>query len=463
MNNINISAQPIGGNLKGIRGQIITFKADPFTHSAHQCYDYLPDGLIVMQNGHIADVSNYTDVIARHPQLNDIDTYTDAVITPGFIDCHTHYVQSPMIGSFGDTLLDWLNQYTFPTESRFIDKTFATVSARMFFRQLLEHGTTTANVFATTFETSVDAFFEESLRYDTRMISGKVLQDRNLPDTLKDTSAEESILLSEQLLNKWHHRGRQLYAVAPRFAPTSTPLQLKLAGELYQHYLPQGIYMHTHLDEAHNEIEWVRRLFPERSSYTDVYDHYGLLGPTSVMAHCCIVTDEEWQILHDRGCTVAHCPSSNLFLGDGRFKYWDAIQQSRPMNFGIGTDVGAGTNFSIPRQLGEAYKVAMLHDHSLDAIQSLYLATRGGATALHFQHLIGSIAPGYEADIAVIDLKPSEFAEWRLSFSESIFDKLFALFTLGLDNINKATYVAGRKVFDRSREHTHLYAAELRY
>ena len=185
-----------------------------------------------MQNGTITDVGNYTDVITRHPLLSDIDTYTDAVITPGFIDCHTHYVQSPMIGSFGDTLLDWLNQYTFPTESRFIDKDFAAISARMFFRQLLEHGTTTANVFATTFETSVDAFFEESMRYDTRMISGKVLQDRNLPDSLKDTSAEESISLSEQLLNKWHHRGRQLYAVAPRFAPTSTPLQLKLAGEL---------------------------------------------------------------------------------------------------------------------------------------------------------------------------------------------------------------------------------------
>lgn len=461
MNKTPLPVNPEGSPLKGIRGKTLSFTDDPFLRAEEECYEIHEDALIVIQDGKILDVGDYDDVIARYPQLKDIETYADALILPGFIDCHVHYVQSPMIGSFGDTLLEWLNKYTFPTESKFKDKKFADEVAREFFKQILSQGTTTANVFATTFANSVDAFFEESERYNTRMISGKVLQDRNLPDSLKDESAEESILLTEELLKKWHHRGRQLYAIIPRFAPTSTPKQLELAGELFQRYQDQGVYMHTHLDEVQSEIDWVTQLFPERKNYTDVYKYYGLVGPRSVMAHCCIVREEEWQTLHDCHCGVAHCPSSNLFLGDGEFKYWEAKNPERPVNVGMGTDVGGGTNFSIPRQLGAAYKVAMLHSKNLDAVKSFYLATRGGAEALHLENTIGSLAPGYEADIAVLDLKPSQFAEWRMQFSEGFFDKLFVLMTLGLNNMVKSTYVAGKKVYDRDREEPYRYADEV--
>lgn len=462
-NNSAMPVDPHGWPLKGVRGQVLTFKADPFLRAPQECYDYIADGLVVIQDGHILDVGDYSATAPKYAGLEakNIDVYADSVIMPGFIDCHVHYVQSPMIGSFGDTLLQWLNAYTFPTESKFKDKAFADEVAHEFFKQILEQGTTTANVFATTFEESVDAFFEESERYDTRMISGKVLQDRNLPDSLKDESAEESIVVAERLLKKWHHRGRQLYAVIPRFAPTSTPRQLQLAGELYQRYLDQGVYMHTHLDEVQSEIDWVTQLFPEQPNYTEVYKHFGLVGPRSVMAHCCIVREEEWQVLHRCGCGVAHCPSSNLFLGDGEFKYWEAKEQSRPVRLGMGTDVGGGTNFSIPRQLNEAYKVAMLQMHNLDAVKSFYLATRGGAEALHLENTIGSLAPGYEADISVLDLKPSEFAAWRMKFTKDIFDKLFVIMTLGLNNTNRATYVAGRKVYDRDRADKYMYASEV--
>lgn len=458
-----IPTNPSGGKLTGIRGEILTFKDDPFLRNPAECYDYFTDGLIIMQDGHIIAAGEYSDIAPKYENLkaDDIDTYTDSLILPGFIDCHVHYVQSPMIGSFGDTLLEWLNRYTFPTESKFKDKAFADEVAREFFRQILEQGTTTANVFSTTFAESVDALFEESERYDARTITGKVLQDRNLPDSLKDPDTKESIIIAEELLKKWHHRGRQLYAVIPRFAPTSTPEQLRLAGELYQRYIDQGVYMHTHLDEVQSEIDWVTQLFPDQPNYTEVYKHFGLVDRLSIMAHCCIVREEEWDILHKSGCGVAHCPSSNLFLGDGEFKYWEAKEISRPVRVGIGTDVGGGTNFSIPRQLGEAYKVAMLNMKSLDIIRSLYLATRGGAQTLHLENTIGSIAPGYEADIAVLDLKPSEFATWRMKFSDNIFEKLFVLTTLGLNNLNKATYVAGRKVYDRERERKWMYADAL--
>lgn len=235
-NPIAMPVNTAGGPLKGIRGQIVTFTDDPFLNPSDQCYLYIEDGLIVVQDGIILDVADYASIKDKYPALDNIDHYTNSVIMPGFVDCHVHYVQSPMIGSFGDTLLQWLNEYTFPTEAKYKDKVFADEVAKMFFKQILQQGTTTANVFSTTFATSVDAFFEESERYNTRMITGKVFQDRNLPDSLKDESAEESVEIAESLLKKWHNRGRQIYSVIPRFAPTSTERQLMLAGELYQRH-----------------------------------------------------------------------------------------------------------------------------------------------------------------------------------------------------------------------------------
>ncbi|MDE6099104.1 MAG: guanine deaminase [Muribaculaceae bacterium] len=459
-----IPLNPEGGNLSAVRGAVLTFKADPFLNNEDECYDYIDDALVVIQDGHIVAAGPYRDVYDAYGSrigAGSIDHYENSLILPGFIDCHIHYVQTPMIGSFGDTLLNWLNEYTFPTESRFNDKKFADEVARIFFRQLLSQGTTTANVFATTFAESVDAFFEESERYNTRMISGKVLQDRNLPDSLRDPDTEQSVVIAEELLRKWHNRGRQLYAVVPRFAPTSTPRQLELAGDLYRRYIDTGVYMHTHLDEVQSEIDWVTQLFPDQPNYTEVYRHFGLIDRRSVLAHCCIVRPEEWQVLHDSDCGVAHCPSSNLFLGDGEFKFWEAKDATRPLRTGMATDVGGGTNFSILRQLGEAYKVAMLNSRSLTAMRAFYMATRGAAEVLHLENTIGSVAPGYEADLAVLDLQPSEFAAWRMQFAENIRDRLFVLMTLGLNNVNRATYVAGRRVYDRDRDHKWLYADEL--
>lgn len=442
---------PDSANLKAIRGMSLSFTADPFLKSPEECYTLINDALIVMSEGRILDIGDYAELAPRYPELTDITRYDDALIIPGLIDCHAHYVQSPMIASCGDTLLEWLERYTFPTESKFRSKDFAAAAARQWFGAVLSQGTTTANVFATTFAESVDAFFEESERYNTRMICGKVLQDRNLPPSLRDASAEESVELAESLMKKWHGRGRQLYAVIPRFAPTSTPRQLELAGRLYGAHVGEGVYLHTHLDEAEGEIEWVKELFPECRTYTDVYRRYGLLGERSVMAHCCVVEEEEWRMLHDFGCGVAHCPSSNLFLGDGEFRYWEAKQADRPLNVGMATDVGGGTNFSVLRQLGEAYKVAMLQGRNLDAVRSLFLATRGGAETLRLADRIGSLEPGMEADIAVVDLAPDEFTAWRMQFCEDIFQRLFVLTTLGSDRMIRATYVAGERVFNREK------------
>lgn len=458
----SIMPDPEGKPLKGIRGEMVTFHEDPFlVEDESKCYSYYTDGLVVMQDGKILAAGPYSDIAPLYPELKDIDKYENSVIIPGMIDTHVHYVQSPMIGSFGDTLLQWLNQYTFPTESRFRSKEFSDSVAKLFMGQILKQGTTTANVFSTTFPTSVDALFEESERYNTCMITGKVLQDRNLPESLRDISAEGSVAMAAELLDKWHGRGRQLYAVIPRFAPTSTPRQLELAGKLYQNNIDKGVYMHTHLDEADDEIEWALSLYPEAKNYTDIYRRFGLLGERSVFAHCCLVKEEEWQMLHDHDCSVAHCPSSNLFLGDGMFKIWEAKQHDRPLRVGVGTDVGAGTNFSLPRQLNEAYKVSMLRKHSMGALKCFYMATKGGAQTLHLEDKIGSLAPGYMADITVIDLHPTEFLKWRMQFNDFILDRLFILQTLSPDNLIRATYVAGKRVYDRERDRQLMYAEEL--
>lgn len=462
MENTNHSAASPGSGMKGVRGSFLTFCADPFITDEAQSYLCVDDGLIVIDDGKIVNAGDYRHTTALYPGLTDIDTYSDALIIPGMIDTHVHYVQTPMIGSFGCSLLDWLDRYAFPAEGRFADKDFADSVAKIFFRQTLREGTTTANVFATTFAQSVDALFEESERYNTLTISGKVLQDRNLPDYLRDADTVRSVGISEELLLKWHGRGRQLYAVIPRFAPTSTSEQLRLAGELYRRYIDKGVYMHTHLDEDADEIKWVAELFPDCDNYTDVYNRFGLVGNRSVFAHSCLVRPEEWQMLSDSDCAVAHCPSSNLFLGDGAFKYWEAKDTARPVRTGLGTDVGAGTNFSLLRQMGDAYKVSMLASRGLSPLRSLYMATRGGAETLHLEHKIGSIAPGYDADLAVLDFNANDFAAWRMQYCNNLEEKIFVLATLGLSDSNRATYVAGRKVYDRRRDMPWLYAADAR-
>lgn len=443
--------------LKGVRAQVLSFVKDPFLSDPLQSFVYWNDGLLIYENGIIIEIGEYSLLIKKYADL-EIEEYKNSLILPGFIDCHVHYVQSSMIGSYGASLLDWLNKYTFPAESKFKDKEFCDEVAKIFFQQLLKNGTTTANVFCTTFPTSVDAFFEESERYNTRMIAGKVLQDSNLPDELRDSDAEDSVKTTEMLLQKWHNRGRQLYAIVPRFAPSCSALQMKLAGDLYTKYWEQGVYLHTHLNETQDEIAWVRELYPEASNYTEVYNRFEMLKSRTVFAHSCLMQENEWQMLHDANCACAHCPSSNLFLGGGMFKYWEAKKAERPVKVGMGTDVGGGTDFSILKELGDAYKVSMLGNNPLSAIHSFYLATRGGAEALSLADKIGSLEAGYEADFIVLDLHNSEYLDWRLKFdTEDIFSKLFVIQTLGITNLIRSTYVYGKKVYDRDSNSKFIY------
>ncbi|SDL93975.1 guanine deaminase [Pseudomonas indica] len=429
--------------LKAYRAAILHSLADPSEVGIEQSYQYFEDGVLLVEDGRVVKVGAAEDLL---PTLKGVEVveYRDALITPGFIDTHIHYPQTGMIASYGEQLLDWLNTYTFPTERQFADKAHASDVANIFLKELLRNGTTTALVFGTVHKQSVDAFFEAAQALNLRMIAGKVLMDRNAPDYLTDT-AESGYADSKELIERWHGKGRLHYAVTPRFAPTSTPEQLTLAGKLLAEY--PDLYMHTHLSENRKEIEWVRELFPERSGYLDVYDHYRLLGARSVFAHGVHLCDHECQRLGETGSAIAFCPTSNLFLGSGLFDL-DKLER-HGVRVGLGTDVGAGTSFSQLQSLNEAYKVLQLQGKKLDPFKSLYLATLGGARALYLDDKIGNFAQGKDADFVVLDYRATPLMTYRLQQANTLEEKLFALMTLGDDRAVKETFATGQSVHRR--------------
>ena len=428
---------------KAYRAAILHSLADPAMVGVEQSYEYFEYGILLIENGKVAQVGAAAELLSK---LTDVEVqhYRDALITPGFIDTHIHYPQTGMIASYGEQLLDWLNTYTFPTEKQFEDKAHASDVAAIFLKELLRNGTTTALVFGSVHPQSVDAFFEQADKLNLRMIAGKVLMDRNAPDYLTDT-AETGYAESKALIERWHGKGRLHYAVTPRFAPTSTPEQLDLAGKLFGEY--PDLYMHTHISENKAEVAWVKELFPARKGYLDVYDHHKLIGPRAVFAHGVHLCDDECKRLAETGSAVAFCPTSNLFLGSGLFDLNKLEEHG--VRVGLGTDVGAGTSFSQLQSLNEAYKIMQLQGKKLDPFKSLYLATLGGANALYLDDKLGNFMPGKDADFLVLDYNATPLISYRMQQARSLEERLFALTMLGDDRAVKETFAAGVSVHQR--------------
>ncbi|MCC4275435.1 guanine deaminase [Marinomonas communis] len=430
--------------IKAWRSAILHCTANPTEVGTEQAFEYFEDGLLVVKDGIIQTLENAEDQIALLDSTIEVEHHPDALIVPGFIDTHIHYPQSDMIASYGEQLLDWLNNYTFPEESKFADKQYASDVAERFIAELLRNGTTTALVFGTVHKQSVDAFFEAALPLNLRMICGKVMMDRHAPDYLTDTP-ETAYKDSKELIERWHNHGRLHYAVTPRFAPTSTSEQLSAAGKLLSEY--DDLYMHTHLSENRQECSWVQELFPDSKNYLDVYDQHQLLSERSVFAHGIHLCDQEYNRLSETGSAIAFCPTSNLFLGSGLFNLEKA--ELHKVNVGMGTDVGGGTSFSMFSTLNEAYKVIQMQGQNLDPIKSFYLATLGGAKALRLDDKVGNLAVGSEADFVILDKQATPLLSKRLERAKDIKDILFALMILADDRAIQATYAMGQCVHQR--------------
>jgi guanine deaminase len=426
------------------RSAILDSLGDPAELGIENSYRYFEDGLMIIEEGKIKALGKASELLHTLPAEVPVQQYDNALIIPGFIDTHIHYPQIGMIASYGEQLLDWLENYTFPAEEKFADKQHAREVSEAFLTELLRNGTTTALVFGTVHPESVDAFFSCAEQKNLRMIAGKVMMDRNAPQSLTDTP-DSSYRDSKALIERWHGKGRLHYAVTPRFAPTSTPEQLAIAGKLLTEY--DDLYMHTHLSENQNEIAWVKELFPEQTGYLDVYDHHKLLGKRSVFAHGVHLCEDECQRLADTDSAIAFCPTSNLFLGSGLFNLPQAEQYK--IKVGMGTDVGAGTSFSMLQTLNEAYKVMQLQGKKLHPFKSFYLATLGGAQALALDQHIGNLEPGTDADFVVLDYHATPLLKYRMTQASSLEERLFVMMTLGDDRAVKHTFAMGQPVHSR--------------
>jgi guanine deaminase len=273
-----------------------------------------------------------------------------------------------------------------------------------------------------------------------RIIAGKCMMDRNVPKALRDT-ARTGYEESKSLVARWRGKGLLSYAITPRWAGSSTPEQLEAAGALWREH-PE-LHLQTHIAENLEEVKFIASLYPNQENFLDVYDHYSLVGRRTVLGHGIWLSDAELARVHEHDASIAHCPTSNMFLGSGLFRLRHAKDSKRPIHVGLGTDIGAGTSFSQLSTLNETYKVAALNEQPITALEGFYLATLGGARALDLDDRIGSLRPGREADLVVLDPKATPLLAFRTARSHSLQETLFVLMTLGDERAIRATYVAG--------------------
>ena len=359
-----------------LRGRTLSFLRRPETIDDHSAWRYEEDGGLLIRDGRIAATGAYADVEKQAgDDARKID-HRPHLLLPGFIDAHAHFPQMQVIASYGAELLDWLNTYTFPEETKFRNAQHGRRIARLFLDEMVRHGTTTVAAYCSVHKESAEAFFAESHDRNMLNIAGKVMMDRNAPEGVLDTP-QSSYDDAKALIREWHGKGRQHYAITPRFAITSSPEQLEMAGALCREH--RDLHMQTHLSENHAEIAFTQELYPWSCDYTDVYEHYGLLGKKSLFGHCIHLSERETDALSDSGSVAVFCPTSNLFLGSGLFNYQRYRRRDKALRIATATDVGGGTNYSMLRTMDEGYKVIALNGEKLNPFQSFWQLTRGNA------------------------------------------------------------------------------------
>lgn len=406
---------------------------------------YEEDGLLVVApddqgRQRVLDAGSHAAVAPRHPDAA-VTHWPGRILAPGFVDMHIHFPQTDIVGAPADGLLPWLENYTFPAESRFADPAHSREVAEVFFDELLRNGVTTSLTFATSHPASVDAFFESAQRRQLRMITGKVLQDRHSPDGVRDDT-EQSLVDTEALIRKWHKVDRLGYAITPRFAPTSTDAQLRGAGELAARYA--DTWVHSHVAENKDEVKWARELFPQARSYLEVYNGFGLMRERAVYAHCIHFDDADRQLMRATRTATAVSPTSNLFLGSGFFDFEGADRIGYA--YGLASDVGGGTSFSPFATMLAAYYVGREGQTkpgiSIAPSELWWRHTGGAAKALGLAGTIGNLQPGCEADFVVINPQATPLLARKTGLAQNLEELLFAMIVLGDDRLIERTVIS---------------------
>ena len=422
---------------KILLGQTLSFTANPFAEGTSAARHHT-HGAVVIEDGLIAWVGP-ADQLDAPPGATMTD-YGDHLIMAGFVDAHMHYPQTAIIASWGKRLIDWLNDYTFPEETRLHDAAYAAQISERYLDLAMSHGTTTMCSYATIHPASVTAFFNAAQARGLRAMAGKTCMDRNAPDSLRDT-AQSAYDDSKALLERWHGVDRLGYAITPRFAPTSTPEQLQALGALWAEH--PDCLMQTHLSEQVEEIAWVRELYPHARDYLDVYEGYGLLGAKGVYGHAIHLEPREEARLKEVGAALVHCPTSNTFIGSGLFDLAGLVEAGQKI--GLATDTGGGSSFSMLRTMAAAYEVSQLNGTAPHPAQLLWLATQGSAEALHLQDRIGNLSKGMEADLTILDLASTPAIAQRVTQAEDIWQAIFPTIMMGDDRAIKDVWIKGQK------------------
>ena len=470
---------PSGGgamNTIGIRGTFLDFKDDPWKQIGAEAdaARFHQDGLLVVTDGLIDDFGSYEAVASRHPGL-EITDIKNRIILPGFIDGHIHLPQTRVIGAYGEQLLPWLQKWVFPEELKYRDRDYARDGVKRFLDALLAGGTTTCQAFTTTSPIATEELFEEAGRRNMRLIAGLTGIDRHAPAEYADTP-ENFYRDSKRLIARYHRKGRNLYAITPRFAFGASPELLGACQRLKEEH--PDCWVNTHISENPSECRGVLLEHPDCEDYLGIYEKFGLVGPKFSGGHGVYLSDGEFRRMSDSGAAVIFCPCSNLFLGSGLFRLGRATDPAHRVKIAFGSDVGGGNRFSMINVLDDAYKVGMcnntLLDGSLDPIRkdlaeaernklspyrAFWSITLGGAEALYIDDKLGNFEPGKEADFVALDPNGGPMAQgWRQSLiakgglPEAITEAaalLFGVMMVGDDRCVDETWVMGERRYKR--------------
>jgi guanine deaminase len=459
----------------GIRGTFFDFVDDPWKHvgSEQDAARFVPDGLLIVTDGIIADFGSYSDVSSRNPDV-EVTHIADRIITPGFIDGHIHVPQTRALGAFGQQLLPWLTDTVFPEESKYADREYADAGTSRFFDNVLAAGTTTVQAFTSSSPVSTEAFFDEANKRKMRVIGGLTGIDRYAPDDTLDTP-ENFYRDSTALIEKYHGKNRILYAITPRFGLGASNELLAACQRLKQEN--PDLWINTHISENPAEVRGLLREHPDCSDYLSVYEKYDLVGPKFSGGHGVWLSDSEFGRLHDSGGSVTFCPCSNLFLGSGLFRLGRATDPDKRVRLSFGTDVGGGNRFSMLSVLEEAYKVGMLNNTMLDgsvnpaaqdlaesernklsAYRAFWSLTLGGAEGLYIDEYLGSFDVGKEADFVAIDWTAGPTAmAWHQSLVaehgpatiEDAANLLFGVMMVGDERNVDETWILGERAYKK--------------
>ena len=369
--------------------------------------------------------------ISKETPTRDFSDFSDCVCLPGLIDTHVHLSQFYVCGKHSSNLLEWLQKYIFAAEYKSRDEAFARRIAEDFFTAQINAGTTTSVIYTAPYKRACDLAFEIAADFGVRALIGKTMMDCNSPDFLQEDT-KQSLNESFELFEKWNKSTPLLeYVFSPRFAPVCSSDLMKEVGK-YAHQ--NDAFIQTHLSENFDEIEWVKKLFPAFSSYTEVYEKHGILGEKTILGHVIHIDENELEIIKKTGSKIAHCPDSNFFLKSGAFPF-EKIKAAN-IDFALASDVAAGTSLSMFNMMKMCnYRQ---DDYIVSPAEAFYYATLGGAKVLGKEKIIGSVESGKEADLTFVKI-----ADINEKDKESLLSELLYL---GTEREIKAVFAAGKKL-----------------